>query len=119
MSERTDRDFLEHIREAAGRATFYTQKLTFEVFLEDTKTQDAVIRNIEVIGEATKNLSDELRNRHTAIPWKSLAGMRDRLIHRYFGVNLDIVWNVAKKELPEMLSEIKKIIETEESDART
>ncbi len=110
MSERTDRDFLEHIREAAERASSYTETMTFEEFLEDTKTQDAVIRNIEIIGEATKNLSDELRDRHPDIPWKGLAGMRDRLIHQYFGVNLDIVWNVAREELPEISLQTKKII---------
>ncbi len=113
MSERTDRDFLEHIREAAERASSYTEKMTSEEFLGDTKTQDAVIRNIEIIGEATKNLSDDLRDRHPEIPWKGLAGMRDRLIHQYFGVNLDIVWSVAKDELPEILLHIRKMEETE------
>ncbi|QTA91362.1 HepT-like ribonuclease domain-containing protein [Desulfonema magnum] len=113
MSEKTDRDFLEHIREAAERASSYTEKMNSEEFLRDTKTQDAVIRNIEIIGEATKNLSDDLRDRHPEIPWKGLAGMRDRLIHQYFGVNLDVVWSVAKDELPEILLHIKKMKETE------
>ncbi len=83
--------------------------MTNKDFFEDIKTQDAVIRNIEIIGEATKNLSDEIRNRYPEIPWKELAGMRDRLIHQYFGVNLDIVWNVTKDELPEILLKIKEI----------
>ncbi|HID86151.1 MAG TPA: DUF86 domain-containing protein [Anaerolineae bacterium] len=60
-----------------------------QAFLEDTKTQDAVIRNLEIIGEATKNLAKDLRERYSDIPWKSMAGVRDRLIHHYFGVNLD------------------------------
>ncbi|MDM8524291.1 DUF86 domain-containing protein [Desulfococcaceae bacterium HSG8] len=109
MSERTDADFLTHIAEAAGRAASYTEKMIHEEFFEDTKTQDAVIRNIEIIGEAVKNLSDEIRGRYPEIPWKGLAGMRDRLIHQYFGVNLDIVWNVAKEELPDILLKIKEI----------
>jgi len=87
--------------------------MTGEDFLKDMKTQDAVIRNIEIIGEATKKLSDDIRSKYPEIPWKGLAGMRDRLIHQYFGVNLDIVWNVAKEELPEILSQIKKMEEIE------
>jgi len=81
--------------------------------LEDIKTQDAVIHNIEIIGEATKNISEELRNKYSEIPWKGLAGMRDKLIHHYFGVNLDIVWSVVKEELPEIILKIEEIIENE------
>lgn len=95
------------------RTTSYTEKLTYEDFLEDIKTQDAVIRNIEIIGEATKNISEELRNKYPEIPWKGLAGMRDKLTHHYFGVNLDIVWNVVKEELPEIILQIEEIIENE------
>ena len=116
MSERTDSDFLSHIAEAVKRTISYTEKMTCEDFFEDTKTQDAVIRNIEIIGEATKNLSDEIRKRYPEIPWKGLAGIRDRLIHQYFGVNLDIVWNVVKEELPDILIKIYKIqTDTEQS----
>lgn len=113
MSERTDNDYLAHIKEAVKRTSLYTEKMTYEEFLGDIKTQDAVIRNIEIIGEAVKNLSEELRNRYTEIKWKSLAGMRDKLIHHYFGVNFSIVWKVAKEELPDIGRQIEKIKETE------
>jgi len=72
-----------------------------------------VIRNLEVIGEAVKNLSIELRMKYPAIPWKSMAGVRDRLIHNYFGVNLDIVWSIVTVELPELVFEPKRISEWE------
>ena len=99
MSERTDVDFLTDIQEAISRITKYTTGITYKDFLADTKTQDAVIRNLEIIGEATKNLSGDLRELYTDVPWKGMAGIRDRLIHDYFGVNLDIVWQVGVEEL--------------------
>jgi uncharacterized protein with HEPN domain len=84
--------------------------MTYKSFLMDTKTQDAVIRNLEIIGEATKNLSEELRNEYPGVPWTSMAGVRDRLIHRYFGVNLDIVWQIANSEIAEVASQLDKIL---------
>lgn len=110
MSKRTDRDFLSDIQEAIRRVGEYTAGMTYQAFLKDTKTQDAVIRNLEIIGEATKNLSKDLRERHPHIPWKGMAGVRDRLIHHYFGVNLDIVWQIVTDELPEVASELKSIL---------
>jgi uncharacterized protein with HEPN domain len=68
--------------------------MTFEAFLRDTKTQDAVVRNLEIIGEAAKGLSGKVRERYPAVPWKGMAGVRDRLIHHYFGVSLDVVWEI-------------------------
>lgn len=84
MSDRRDRDYLGDIREAIKRIMIYTTGMTFEQFLEDNETQDAVIRNLEVIGEATKGLSEPLRRTHAHIPWKDLAGVRDKMIHHYF-----------------------------------
>jgi uncharacterized protein with HEPN domain len=81
MSERGDKDFLRDIREAVRRIEEYIGATPYETFLGDTKTQDAVIRNLEVIDEATKNLSGGLRGRYSDIPWRSMAGVRDRLIH--------------------------------------
>jgi uncharacterized protein with HEPN domain len=90
--------------------------MTHQAFLEDTKTQDAVIRNLEIIGEATKNLSEDLREGHPHVPWKGMAGVRDRLIHHYFGVNLDIVWQIVTDELPKVALQLESILQ-EEDDA--
>jgi uncharacterized protein with HEPN domain len=110
MPDRRDSDFLADILEAIRRAGAYVDDMDYEAFVEDTKTQDAVIRTIEIIGEATKRLSTELRDAHTDIPWKSMAGMRDKLIHDYFGVNIDIVWQIAVSELPGLASQIEQIM---------
>jgi len=111
MSERTDRDFLGDIREAIRRIAAYTAGVTYEVFLTDTKTQDAIIRNLEIIGEATKKLSEGLRAKYPDVPWKSMAAARDRLTHHYFGINLDIVWQIVTAELPKVASQLEKIID--------
>ena len=110
MSERRDRDSLEDILEASRRARRYTAGMDYAQFVRDSKTQDAVIRNLEIIGEATKRLSDDLRADHEMVPWKNMAGLRDRLIHDYFGVNLDIVWQIASDELPAVQESIRGII---------
>lgn len=116
MSERTDKDFLRDIQEAARRIRTYTVDITYDRFLEDFKSQDAVIRNLEIIGEATKNLSPKLREEYPEIPWKGMAGVRDRLIHDYFGVNLDIVWDIVSVELPKLKSQIDTILKQEDRD---
>lgn len=109
MSKRTDRESLSDIQQALHRITAYVGEMTYEEFIDDEKTQDAVIRNLEILGEATKNLSKELRSKHSAVPWRSIAGARDRLIHHYFGVNLDIVWQIITAELPRVASQIETI----------
>ncbi|MBI4727759.1 DUF86 domain-containing protein [candidate division TA06 bacterium] len=78
----------------------FTQGMKFEKFIGDDKTVFAVIRAIEIIGEAVKNIPEDARKEHPAIPWKSLAGMRDKLIHAYFGVDLKRVWKTVKEEMP-------------------
>lgn len=102
--------FLAHIRDAIARIESYTQGGR-EAFLGDTKTQDAVIRNLEVIGEAVKNLSAGLRAKHPEVPWTRIAGMRDVLIHGYFGVRLETVWNAVEHRLPELKRYVAALIE--------
>ena len=109
MSNRTDRELLYDIQEALRRIKAYTHEMTYKAFLRDTRTQDAVIRNLEIIGEATKKLSVELRNRHPDVPWKKMAGTRDRLIHDYIGVDIEIVWQIIIAELPDLALQIAKI----------
>ena len=111
MSNRTDKEFLYDIQEAVRRIKTYTHEMTYKEFLEDTRTQDAVIRNLGIIGEATKKLSMELRNRYPNVPWKQMAGARDRLIHNYFGVDLEVVWKISTAELSDLTLEITKILD--------
>lgn len=102
MSKRSDADLISDIKEAIGRIAEYLGEMSYGDFLEDIKTQDAIIRNIEVIGEAAKGVTDRVRSSSSEIPWKSIAAMRDRLIHQYFGVNLEIVWQVVSHDLREL-----------------
>jgi uncharacterized protein with HEPN domain len=112
MSERRDLDYIEDIREAITRIERYCSNLSREEFEADEKTQDAVIRNLEVIGEATKNLSAATRRENSAIPWKDLAGVRDKLIHHYFGINYAIIWKIIRDDLPRLLPELDEILRT-------
>ena len=107
MSKRRDLDCLNDIQEAIRRILTYTADLTYKQFMEDIKTQDAVVRNLEIIGEATKNLSVNARKSQAKVPWKELMGMRDKMIHHYFGINYDIVWTIAKDELASLLPRSK------------
>ena len=110
MSNRTDKEFLADIQEAIRRIRTYTHEMTYKEFLVDTRTQDAVIRNLGIIGEAPKKLSMELRNRYPNVPWKQMAGARDRLIHNYFGVDLEVVWKISTAELSDLTLQITKIL---------
>ncbi|CAO3447324.1 Protein of unknown function DUF86, BT0167 group [Azospirillum argentinense] len=96
-----DRAYLEHIREAIRRVTEYTATGRDDFFAR-TLLQDGVIRNLEIIGEATKKLSPELRSRYPDLPWKNMAALRDVMIHNYLGVDLGIVWDVVVHRLPDL-----------------
>ncbi|NCO25042.1 DUF86 domain-containing protein [Candidatus Parcubacteria bacterium] len=102
--------FLEHILESTEFIEEYTAGITKTEFLKLREKIDAVVRRIEIIGEATKNLPANFKLTAPHIPWKKIAGMRDNLIHEYFGVNEDLVWKVVKKDIPELKKEIELLL---------
>jgi uncharacterized protein with HEPN domain len=107
---RRDRDYLGDIVEAAERVLSYAGGFSFESFLEDGRTQDAVLRNLQVIGEAARKISPELRSAHSFLPWREMTGLRNRIVHDYFGVDLEVVWVIVNDELPVLLREIQAIL---------
>lgn len=110
MSERRDLDYLADIVEAMQRVLAYVRGMSYDDFLDDTKTQDAVLRNVQVIGEAVKQLSPSLRESHPEIPWRQMAGLRDKITHDYFGMNYDIVWFVAKADVSQLLPHVELLL---------
>jgi uncharacterized protein with HEPN domain len=98
-----------HIRDALTRVFDYTRDGHGD-FLTDPRTQDAVLRKLEIIGEAVKHLSAELRAENNDIPWRQIAGMRDMLIHDYFGVDLELVWNVVERDLPALKLRVDELL---------
>lgn len=101
--------YLKHILDAIDRIEKYTKKINQNSFSKNNLVQSAVIREIEIIGEAAKRLSNEFKEEHSGIPWKQMAGMRDKLIHDYFGVDLDAVWGTVKKDIPILKKEVGRI----------
>ena len=106
---RDDQVYLAHIRDALQQISLYTKGMDEEAFRANRMAQDAVIRQFEIVGEATKNLSDSFRGNHPNVPWKDLAGFRDKLIHQYFGVDLSTVWRSVVDDVPVLLQEVLKI----------
>lgn len=105
--------FLLDIRDNALSAMSFVRNMSFEEFEQDLRTQYAVIRALEIIGEATKQVPAVVRRRHRDIPWKEMAGMRDRLVHGYSRVDLRIIWQTAKHDLPVLQSVFQRLIEKE------
>lgn len=113
--KKSDKVYLNHILESLQAIIEYTDGLNKQDFFQSRLVQDAVVRNFEIIGEATKNLSNDFRSKHEHIPWKKMAGMRDKLIHQYMGVDLDAVWNTIDGVLPKLKNEIENILDNSES----
>lgn len=111
------RDYLDHILQAILRIYRYTEDLTEVAFLEDEKTQDAVIRNIEVIGEAARNVErnyPDYVKAHDEVPWGDVYMMRNRVAHGYFSVDLELVWATIQTDLPELAAQISAMLDTPE-----
>ena len=105
------RIFIEHVLESISSIKEYTEGKTKGDFLRSRMIQDAVIRRIEVIGEAVKNIPDEIKDEHPYIPWRKIAGMRDLLIHEYFGVDLELTWKVVEEDIADLRKKILKVKE--------
>ncbi|MCK9421501.1 MAG: DUF86 domain-containing protein [Bacteroidales bacterium] len=105
-----DTIYLEHIENSLKRIVHYVSNVSKEAFLEDIQKQDACIRQIEIMGEATKRISDAFKEKYPEIPWKDMAGMRDKLIHDYLDVDLNIVFQTVAIDVPMLLPRIEKIL---------
>ena len=112
MSERQDSLWISDIKEAISRVEEYTEDISYPEFLEDRKTQDAVVRNIGIMGEAAKKISADFKRKHKDIDWKAIAGTRDKVIHEYFGVNWSILWDVVKNKLPQLKTQLDSASES-------
>jgi len=104
--------YLEDILESCRKILRYIQGLNFEQFVQDDKTYDAVIRNLEIIGEAAKSVPEQIRKHHPDIEWRKISGMRDVVAHAYFGVNDEIVWDVLENKIPVLQTQISEILNT-------
>ena len=110
MSKRDLRLFLMEILEAIEKIERYIDSLSFEDFVKNEMVVDAVIRNLEIVGEAARNIPEEVRSKYSDIPWKRVVGFRNIVIHGYFDVDLEIVWVIAKERLPELKPLIKRML---------
>ncbi len=106
--------YLEDILAAIVRINIYTQSIDFDTFHNDSQKVDAVLYNLEVIGEAAKNVPLDLRNAYSNIEWRKIAGLRDIIVHEYFGVSLEIVWDVIQNKLPDLSRQIIEILKKAE-----
>jgi uncharacterized protein with HEPN domain len=106
-------EYLQHILDETTYIINSANGLDKATFIQDETLKRAYVRSIEIIGEAVKQLPDALRQKYDEIEWRAMAGMRDRLIHNYFGVDYDIVWDVISKKVPELDAEVQKIIQKE------
>lgn len=107
--KKNDAVFTGHILDAISKIENYLDDISYDNFIEDAMRSDAVVRELEIIGEAAKHLSSGFRNSHKHIQWKEIAGMRDKLIHGYFGVDYQIVWNTCKEDVVILKKELKGI----------
>ena len=110
MKKREYKDYLHDILDAVNDAESFVEGLSFEQFENDRKTLNAVVRSLEIIGEAAKNIPADMREKYGKVPWKKMTGMRDKVIHAYFGVNTKTLWNTVKNDLPPLKQLVQKML---------
>jgi uncharacterized protein with HEPN domain len=111
-------DYLTDIQDASQNISQFISEMTWDKFAQDQKTIYAVVRAFEIIGEAAKKVPLSVQKRHPKVPWKQMAGMRDKLIHEYFGVNHEVLWKTAKEDIPPVQQLIAMVLEEESSKTR-
>jgi len=109
MTNHKNLPYINHILDAIKDVEESLKDITKDQFIKNKDVKEANIRRIEIIGEAVKNISQSLKDEHKEIEWTKIAGTRDKMIHNYFGVNLDIIWDIIKKDLPKLKKQIEKI----------
>jgi uncharacterized protein with HEPN domain len=114
MKRRDYRDYLQDILDAVKDIKSFVDDMSFEQFRKDRKTLNAVVRSIEIIGEASKNIPDTLKAKHKELPWKQMTGMRNKLIHAYFGVDLETLWKAVNEDIPPLKQSIQKMLKDQE-----
>ena len=110
------RDYLVDILQSMAETSEFIGGMSFAAFTQDRKTINAVVRSLEVLGEAAKHIPDDLRAQAPDVPWKRMAGMRDKLIHEYFGVDLSLIWAVINDELPPLRPKIEQLLDKIEQE---
>lgn len=111
MSKQKPELYLKDIIISIKNIKKYTQGISFKTFVHDTKTIDAVVRNIEIIGEAANNIPNETKRNNSNIPWREIISMRNKVLHEYFGVDAEILWKTIKEDLPELQNQIQNMID--------
>lgn len=116
MKKRDYGDFVQDILDSINDVGNFIEGMGFEEFIKDKKTVYSVVRAIEIIGEATKNVPEQIRTKYPDVPWKKMAGMRDRLVHGYFGIDHEILWETAKEDVPQLRVPLSKVLEELDKD---
>ncbi|MCM8758829.1 MAG: DUF86 domain-containing protein [Candidatus Omnitrophica bacterium] len=111
MSERSWKLFIEDILESIEKIQEYVKELGYEEFKIDRKTVDAVIKNLMVIGEAARNIPIIIKNKYPGIDWQGMSGLRNRIVHAYFEISVEILWQIIKNEIPVLKKELQKVLE--------